>query len=528
MSHLVTPKDPPAAIDDRFVDFLIREHELSTLPWLETLWDYYRNEIDLGGRGERHRLAQERGLPGRLLNPPAGNAGLTSREVVVENDIAWRVHALVDFMFGKPFTLQSLAPQKPRADVIESFLRRVIEANGGIGFFQDLALLGSVYGHVDVLLRTDSVTPVQASFRGPVSPSHTSSADPSHATSPRGIEPGAGAASLPIPSPLERAMLDRAGDFVLEIIEAPRAIPVLSPCDYRKLDAYLVHYRQTLNTLDRGNLTSRLRDRVLGRDVQSERRSSVECTEVWSAQSLRRYQGGGEDRRLVAEESNRLGRLPVVHIQNLPQPFYYEGLSEVEPLIPLQDELNIRLSDRANRVTFQSFKMYLGKGIDGFLQRPVGPGQMWATDNLDAKIDEFGGDAASPSEDAHIMEIREAMDKASGVTPLAAGMIRDRVGNLTSENALRVVLMGMLSRTEKKRVTYGGGIERICELVLHAADTLGVLRSEPHERRVRIDWPSPLPASESQRLQDALVKKQLGVRPAQILAELGYDDCPPG
>ena len=197
-------------------------------------------------------------------------------------------------------------------------------------------------------------------------------------------------------------------------------------------------------------------------------------------------------------------------------------------MIPLQDELNIRLSDRANRVTFQSFKMYLGKGIDGFLQRPVGPGQMWATDNLDAKIDEFGGDAASPSEDAHIMEIRDAMDKASGVTPLAAGMIRDRVGNLTSENALRVVLMGMLSRTEKKRVTYGGGIERLCELILHAADTLGVLPNEPHERRVRIDWPSPLPASDSQRLQDALIKKQLGVRPAQILAELGYDECPAG
>ena len=56
----------------------------------------------------------------------------------------------------------------------------------------------------------------------------------------------------------------------------------------------------------------------------------------------------------------------MIHIQNLPQPFFYAGQSEIEPLIALQDELNTRLSDRANRVTFQSFKMYLGKGIEHF------------------------------------------------------------------------------------------------------------------------------------------------------------------
>ncbi len=67
--------------------------------------------------------------------------------------------------------------------------------------------------------------------------------------------------------------------------------------------------------------------------------------------------------------------------------------------------------------------MYLGKGIDGFTDRPVGPGQMWSTDNPDAAIHEFGGDADTPSEDHHIREIREAMDKTSGVSPLAAGVV---------------------------------------------------------------------------------------------------------
>ncbi|MEX2212935.1 MAG: phage portal protein [Phycisphaeraceae bacterium] len=527
-----------------FADFLIQEHQHRVLPRLELLWDYYRNDMTEGSEaeaaGRTYRLAQERGLPARLTRPPALPSvnQLRRREIVIENDIAWRIHALVDFMFSRPFTLQSLAKDSKRAWLLETFLRQVFDAAGGIAFFQDLALLGSIYGHVDVLLRTDAVRSIDSIHRILSTNNANHPGGSASAPRPQPREPGAtsplpslganargGAASFDMHA-LESALMRLARLFVLEVIEAPRAIPVLHPADYRKLDAYVLHYRQALNQVDDTGLLGRLRDRVLGRSVDAKRRASVECTEVWTADESRHYLGVQGSRRLVAQAGNAIGRVPVVHIQNLPQPFFYEGLSDVEPLVPLQDELNTRLSDRANRVTFQSFKMYLGKGIEDFLDRPVGPGQMWATDNLDATIEAFGGDAACPSEEAHILEIREAMDKASAVTPVAAGVIRDRVGNLTSENALRVTLMGMLSRTEKKRITYGRGIEQICELILHAADALGVLPNEPHERGVRLDWPNPLPENETDRLQSALMKLKLGVPRGQILAELGYDECP--
>ncbi|KKL03569.1 hypothetical protein LCGC14_2624820, partial [marine sediment metagenome] len=108
-----------------------------------------------------------------------------------------------------------------------------------------------------------------------------------------------------------------------------------------------------------------------------------------------------QGKELVAEGELPWGFLPVVHIQNMAQPFYYEGISDVEVLMPLQDELNTRLSDRASRITFQSFKMYLGKGIEGFEDRPISPGRMWYTDNPDATIEEFGGDTAMPTRMAH-------------------------------------------------------------------------------------------------------------------------------
>jgi hypothetical protein len=242
-------------------------------------------------------------------------------------------------------------------------------------------------------------------------------------------------------------------------------------------------------------------------------------TEIISAGAWQRY----EDKQLIAEGELPWGFLPVVHIQNVAQPYYHEGLSDVEPLVPLQDELNTRLSDRASRITFQAFKMYLGKGIEGFENKPISPGRMWCTDNPDATIEEFGGDRSAPSEDMHIGEIREAMDKASGVTPLVAGVLRSKLGNLTSAVALRLTLMGMLSKTERKKFTYGEGLKKICRMVLNILDTAGVYKTVEAEREVDIIFPSPLPENTMEKLQEAQIKKELGVPTEQVLRELGYE-----
>lgn len=467
-----------ASLRPQLLDLLLHEHQNQTLPRLDRLWQYYRNPAineHSASAANRYQLAQEQGLPARLTRPPAASNDQPSRERVIENDIAWRIHTLVDFMFGRPVTIQSLAPDHTRRDTLEQFLRSVFENNGGVSFFQDLALLGSVYGFVDVLVRVNPATK----------------------------------------------------QITLEPVEATRAIPVLDPQDYRQFQAYALHVRQRTNDVEPDPLLKRIRQRVLG-SASAGRRSIVEHTQVWTPQLHQTYISKrtttGSARTLASSEINRLGRIPVVHIQNLPQPYCFEGLSEVEPLIPLQNELNTRLSDRANRVTFQSFKMYLGKGIEQFTDRSVGPGQMWSTDNPDASIQEFGGDAHNPSEEAHINEVRDALDKTSGVTPVAAGLVRGKVGNLSSENAIRIVMMGLLAKTEKKRVTYGAGIARICELVLHAADVHGLLPNAPDERKVRLDWPSPIPDSENQTLKNAAMKLKLGVPRKQILAELGYSE----
>jgi hypothetical protein len=493
-------------LDVEYLEWLVDEHSADIHRHFARLWDYYANPtVDTIGAcaadrkisesGRCYVQAQEYGLPVRITGLVRSAEGsifgsravkdIQRKEVVIENDIAWRVNAAVDFLFGKPISFVSKAPDGQKRGEIEAILKAVFAANGAIGFFQDMAVLGSVYGFVDCFVRPgdEILERTSSSFQ-----------------------------ELPL-----ETVLQLAQTIELELIEAPRALPILDEDDYRTIRHYVQHYYQRRNALTgRDSLLSR----VLGGHVGgSDRRQVVGVTEITSADFWQRY----EDRQLVAEGELPWGFLPVVHIQNIAQPYYYEGLSDVEPLVPLQDELNTRMSDRASRITFQSFKMYLGKGIEGFEDRPISPGRMWCTDNPDATIEEFGGDAAAPSEDLHIAEIREAMDKVSGVTPVVAGVLKNKLGNLTSAVALRLTLMGMLAKNDRKRFTYSEGLKKVCGMILGILDTANVYKSRKADRDVDIVFPSPLPENTTEKLEEAKLKRELGVPAEQVLRELGYE-----
>jgi hypothetical protein len=488
------------------LELLIAEHERLIRPRLEHLWRWYRNPAQprsaAASGPSRHRLAQEAGLPARFQpghrDVSADDRAADRRETVVENDIGWRLQAMVDFMFGKPVSIVSTARDETDRRTIQSVLEAVWEGSGGIALLQDLALLGHVYGHADLLLRIHEGDPAAPSRRLPTSAASLTPTPP----------PPADPASL----------ADAAARFArIELIEPTRGIPVLDPSDYRRLHAYIIHFDRELNAVDRAGL-------IGWRSTPRRRRSCR--TEIVSATAWQVY----EDGALTDQGLNPWtpGEVPVVHIQNTSEPFRYSGVGEVEPLIPLQDELNTRLSDRAARVTMQSFKMYLARGIDGFDRFPIGPGQIISTDNPDASIEAFGGDGQSPSEERHIQEIREALDKTSGVPPLASGVVRARIGNLSSANALRITLMGVLSKTARKRITYGGGIARMCRLILTALDQAGILKTDPADRAVRLVWPDPLPEDLHEQTLAAKAKSDLGVPRERVLAELGYSGADPG
>jgi len=152
----------------------LKEHETRTLPRLDKLWTYYRNALEPVARAGTvngttsarwYSQPQEVGLPSRLTRPGniASDDRLRSpRELVIENDIAWRLHAMVDFLFAKPIRFVSTARTQSTRDAVESALDAIWETSGGISLLTDLALLAHVFGHVDLLVR---VTETATDFR---------------------------------------------------------------------------------------------------------------------------------------------------------------------------------------------------------------------------------------------------------------------------------------------------------------------------------------------------------------------------
>ncbi|MEM6560220.1 MAG: hypothetical protein AAF656_01360 [Planctomycetota bacterium] len=489
-------------------------------PRCRTLWNYYtnsRNTAAITTNADRpYRQAQEFGMPARVTGEIAGDephsaqAGSVDRkEVVIENDIGWRIDAAVDFLFGKPIVLDSTANGDQRRVTIARLLRLIVAQNGGVQFLQRLALTGAIYGTADVLVQFDPARAEAATVQPP--PDSTIC----------GL-PEVGGISDETP---DEELARIASTIRLRIIEPHTALPLLEPDDCDCVRGYGIVQQlsptgdpRDVPTTGRLPLLRRLLDALNQRPTRIEHTDAPLRLDIHTAHAWQRY----ENERLLAEGENPLGRLPIVHLQNIAVPGRYHGGSDVDELLPLQDELNTRLSDRASRLALQSFKMYVGIGIDGFADNPVGPGQMWETTNTDARVLEFGGDADSPSEDAHIAEVREALDKTSGISPIAAGAIKGRVGRLTSAAALRVTLLAALGRTERKRLVYGAALGRMCELALAWLDHGGLFATDPAERGVRNHWPSPLPADDADRLDIAKDKLAVGIDADIVRRELGY------
>lgn len=232
-----------AGLNEAVLELLVQEHESSVLPRLERMWAYFRNPLEpIGVTGLEHgassgrwyRAAQEMGLPSRIVgrrsSPKLDDRSTGRREVVVENDIAWRVQAMVDFLFGKPLQLVSGAAREATRDEIERVLEAVWEASGGVGMLQDAGLLGHVFGHVDFAVRIDEARLLE------------------------GVGAGGDVAVL------------AAESIRVEPIDPRRGLAMLSPDDYRVLDGYVVRFEREMNEAVRGGVEGSGARRLFGRD----------------------------------------------------------------------------------------------------------------------------------------------------------------------------------------------------------------------------------------------------------------------
>ncbi|HVX83675.1 MAG TPA: phage portal protein [Phycisphaerae bacterium] len=529
-------------------------------PRLERFLGYYRNLMsELEGAlpcaaGTRFAVApfrqfQELGLPARLTGFRRGADGGASatglidvqrKEVVIENDIAWRIHTLVDFAAGKAPAIISLARDASVRARLNAVIAAIVECAGGLSFFQELVLQGAIYGSAWVHLRPTAELLTRLNGLGKA----TAGGGPQGSDPDQGsaFEVGAAAAGqggsavarwlqMKIVETGRVCPLPRGGGMGCECVEAGEATPGYAAVLADQAEPGAADASGAPGFLERLRVWfARGGSGANGRAAGEQLSFDIFGPAMWQ-----RYVDGV----LVDTGSNPLGFVPFVRYENQRDAaagtprgpagsgVVDTGVGEVEPLIPLQDELNTRLSDRAYRVTMTAFRMFLGKGIEEFVKRPIGPGQMWQTDNTAATVEAFGGDAASPSESAHIEEVREAIDKISGVPPVAAGLLRDKLGNLTSAVALRLTLVALLARTDRRRAAITRTLSQVVRLVLEVLDRAGIVASLPEDREIDVNWPSAVPEAATDQLAEAQTKLALGIPRSVVLGELGYGDLAP-
>ncbi|MFC1783597.1 hypothetical protein ACFL02_08430, partial [Planctomycetota bacterium] len=126
----------------------------------------------------------------------------------------------------KCINITSRAADPKRSKEIQEILNTVFGANGGTTYFQQLGLVGSIYGFVDVVLRWNEHFMIEERVGG------NGRAD-SAVTQPRSFN----------------EVRERTKQIILEVIESPRSLPILNENDYRKIDYYIQHYWQQHNEL---------------------------------------------------------------------------------------------------------------------------------------------------------------------------------------------------------------------------------------------------------------------------------------
>ncbi len=140
-------------LQESFVQWLIEHQWPLSSRHFGRLWEYYQNPmtetVSVEETGRNYVQAQETGLPARITGKVYSSddtaafgknvSDIQRKEVVIENDIAWRINAMVDFLFGQPVRIASKAADADRRRDIESILKAVFDRNGGAGFFLDKA-----------------------------------------------------------------------------------------------------------------------------------------------------------------------------------------------------------------------------------------------------------------------------------------------------------------------------------------------------------------------------------------------------
>jgi hypothetical protein len=107
-------------------------------------------------------------------------------------------------------------------------------------------------------------------------------------------------------------------------------------------------------------------------------------------------------------------------------------------------------------------------------------------------------------------------------TPLSRFQVS---GQVAAEGTLKQQDAGLVAKVEHKQVTFGNAWEDAMRMAIRLQNTFGAARYDD-ALPLETLWKPAAPRSEHDQLETLLLKAQLGVPAAILLAEAGYSDLP--
>ncbi len=232
----------------------------------------------------------------------------------------------------------------------------------------------------------------------------------------------------------------------------------------------------------------------------------VEVVERWTGSEFSLLVGEREVRR----SANPYGWIPFVHVPNLQPANEFWGRSDLADVVPINRELDERISDQADIIRYHADPPVVFKGVTEHSDLAVGPGTVWDIPvDADVKLLEWQGQPVAVGE--HIERVFRALYEVAETPRTAFG----DSGRLLSGVALETELRPIIQKTLRRRVFWTRALRRRNQLILRLAEQYGVGGARPGEfapYRTRVIWPPMVPQDDQADVRNNVALVASGLR----------------
>ena len=286
------------------------------------------------------------------------------------------------------------------------------------------------------------------------------------------------------------------GKIELSVIPTQYVFPRFNQHNSKKLESLLIAY-----PIDKEETTGVLLNRT--------RIKTIIYKEIWTKDTITVYEDGKE----VDSMENPYGFIPYVQIKNLSVAGRTRGLSDLDDIVPLNMEYNMKKSDCSEIIDYHSAPITLVYGARiGNLEK--GANKVWGGLPKDSKVENLSLSGDLIASQNYIASVKTAMCDIGGVPENILGGASS-ISN-TSGVALQYMNAPLIDKTKTKRNLTKAGIEKINKYILFISVYHGLIE-KPAEISMSefvkndVDIPDTLPKDQMLELTQIQLEMKLGL-----------------